>query len=130
MQSQRPRNHLECRATTNVEKNKCRTLTHAQRYACDASKKSQQLIVEKQRSDTLLYQMLPRAVAQQLKMNRTVNAEHFDEATVYFSDIVGFTDLSSRSSPLQVVDFLNHLYAFFDRCLDMYDVYKVSHTHY
>lgn len=57
---------------------------------------------EKKRTDTLLYQMLPKEVAEQLKQNQEVSTEEFVQATIMFSDIVGFTNISSRSSPLQV----------------------------
>ncbi|BFZ23637.1 hypothetical protein BsWGS_26676 [Bradybaena similaris] len=103
------------------------TLTSSiQNYAIEASLKSQQLIIEKQRSDSLLYQMLPKSVAQQLKMNKSVNAEYYEQVTLFFSDIVGFTNISAASTPLQVVVFLNELYRFFDDTLDHYDVYKVE----
>ena len=61
---------------------------------------------EKRRTDTLLYQMLPRSVAERLKCNEQVDAEHYDQATIFFSDIVGFTKISSSSSPLQVDRFI------------------------
>jgi class 3 adenylate cyclase len=57
---------------------------------------------EKRRTDTLLYQMLPKSVAERLKCNEQVDAEHYDQSTIFFSDIVGFTKISSSSSPLQV----------------------------
>ena len=66
------------------------------------SSRTKALSKEKKRTDTLLYQMLPKAVAEQLKQNQEVATEEFVQATIMFSDIVGFTQISSRSSPLQV----------------------------
>ena len=45
---------------------------------------------EKRRTDSLLYQMLPKPVAEQLKLKKDVNAEYYKEVTIFFSDIVGF----------------------------------------
>ncbi|XP_037958924.1 guanylate cyclase 32E [Teleopsis dalmanni] len=84
------------------------------------------LYEEKKKTDMLLYQMLPRTVAESLKRGEPVKAECFDCVTILFSDIVGFTELCATSTPFEVVAMLNDLYTCCDSIISNYDVYKVE----
>nr|KAG5691530.1 hypothetical protein BaRGS_017743 [Batillaria attramentaria] len=97
-----------------------------QQFAFTLQEKTVALSIERKRSQHLLNELLPSSVAKKLMANEPVEPESYEHVTIFFSDIVGFTSISSRSSPLQVIDMLNMLYATFDETLDLYNVYKVE----
>jgi len=104
------------------------------------------LRLEQERAERLLLNVLPKAIADQLKqyqesladvsepadesqantLNRSFLAERFDEATVLFADIVGFTPLSARISPLELVSLLNQIFSSFDKLADKYGLEKIK----
>ncbi|KAE9421556.1 hypothetical protein Angca_004723, partial [Angiostrongylus cantonensis] len=88
--------------------------------------RTKELVEEKKKSDILLNRMLPRQIAEELKLGHSVEPEMYERATVFFSDVVSFTTIAARGSPLDVINLLNSLYTTFDSIIDRHDVYKVE----
>ncbi|OWF44095.1 Guanylate cyclase 32E [Mizuhopecten yessoensis] len=97
-----------------------------QKYALTLVNKTRELMEEKKKTDSLLYQMVPKPVANKLQKNIHIDAEYFDSVTIMFSDIYGFAKMSTVCTPIAIVDLLNNLYRTIDDLLDDYNVYKVE----
>jgi len=85
-----------------------------------------QLELEQAKSEQLLLNVLPAAIALRLKDNEHNIAESFAEVTVMFADIVGFTELSSRISATAVVEVLNDIFSAFDHLADRHGLEKIK----
>jgi class 3 adenylate cyclase/HAMP domain-containing protein len=81
---------------------------------------------EKERSEQLLLNVLPASIADRLKQTNESPAEHFEDATILFADIVGFTSLSSRMEPMELVSELNQIFSAFDRLTEKYGLEKIK----
>ncbi|BDB42876.1 MULTISPECIES: adenylate/guanylate cyclase domain-containing protein [Mycobacterium] len=80
-----------------------------------------------ERSEALLANMLPASIAERLKEpERRVIADKYDEASVLFADIVGFTERASSTPPADLVRFLDRLYSAFDALVDKYELEKIK----
>lgn len=84
------------------------------------------LRAEQQKSEQLLLNVLPGAIAQRLKQEQHAIADRFDEVTILFADIVGFTRMSSGISATQLVNLLNDIFSRFDELAQVHGVEKIK----
>jgi class 3 adenylate cyclase len=84
------------------------------------------LEAEQERSERLLLNVLPAPIAERLKQDQEVIADGLADVSVLFADLVDFTVQSQRSSPDQVVRFLNDLFTTFDKLADRYGLEKIK----
>jgi adenylate cyclase len=78
------------------------------------------------RVEALLLNVLPAEVAQRLQSDPNSIADHFDDVSILFADVVDFTPLSSRLDARQVVGLLDRLFTSFDELVDRHDVEKIK----
>ena len=80
---------------------------------------------EQVKSENLLLNILPKQIAIILKNESRTIADLYTEASILFADMVGFTPLSAKLAPVEMVELLNEAFSFFDSLLDKYDVEKI-----
>ncbi|MEG3839980.1 adenylate/guanylate cyclase domain-containing protein [Microcoleus sp. herbarium14] len=86
----------------------------------------EELIIQQEQSEKLLLNILPKPIAERLKAQQTTIADSFAEVSVLFADIVGFTELSARMSPTELVKRLNVIFSHFDQLAEKYGVEKIK----
>jgi guanylate cyclase len=82
--------------------------------------------VAQARVESLLANILPDEIAQRLQFDPQAIADHIDEASILFADVVDFTPLSSRLDAGEVVGLLDRLFTTFDELVDRYGVEKIK----
>jgi adenylate cyclase len=78
------------------------------------------------RVEALLLNILPEEIAQRLQAEPNAIADHFDEASILFADVVDFTPLASRLDAREVVGILDRLFTSMDELVDRYEVEKIK----
>ena len=81
---------------------------------------------QQKQTEGLLLNILPEAIANRLKQQPGTIAEDFADVTVLFADIVGFTEIASSVSAIQLVKLLNQIFSDFDRLSEQYNLEKIK----
>ncbi|HET6714770.1 MAG TPA: adenylate/guanylate cyclase domain-containing protein [Actinomycetota bacterium] len=84
------------------------------------------LRAEQGRSEALLTNVLPSAIAERLKAGAGSIADHVESATIVFADVVDFTPLSQRLTPAEVVGTLDQLFSRFDTLVERHGLEKIK----
>ncbi|AFY39844.1 adenylate/guanylate cyclase with integral membrane sensor [[Leptolyngbya] sp. PCC 7376] len=92
----------------------------------EQKKADEALKQEQAKAEALLLNILPEAIATQLKEKPGTIAEQYDQATILFADIVDFTPLASRLSAQALLDILNQVFSQFDELADQYGLEKIK----
>lgn len=84
------------------------------------------LRAEQEKSEGLLLNILPRDIATILKSGRRTIADHFEDASILFADVVNFTPLSEKMRAEDLVEMLNEVFSHFDELAEKYGVEKIK----
>jgi class 3 adenylate cyclase len=99
---------------------------HSENLEDLVDQRTKELVEEKQTSERLLLNVLPQPIAERLKTGERVIVDRFDAVTVLFADIVGFTRLSSHTSPEKLVGMLDEVFSMFDRLAERHGLEKIK----
>ena len=90
------------------------------------AQKNELIEAEQKRSNNLLLNILPPAIAEELKTRNKVAARKYEQATVMFVDFKGFTNLSELLSPELLVEELDYCFSNFDNIISHFRVEKIK----
>ncbi len=84
------------------------------------------IFIQRRKSEKLLHNILPVSIAKRLKNNENQIADRFDETSIVFIDLVGFTRISQNSKPEAAVKFLNTIFSKLDELSKEYRLEKIK----
>ncbi len=90
------------------------------------AERTNELRKEKEQSEHLLHNILPKSVADELKNEGITTPQHYNEASILFTDFKDFTKTSSNISPDFLVGELNDIFKAFDQIMDKYGIEKIK----
>ena len=85
-----------------------------------------QRLIARHESDALLRNVLPEPIANRLKAGERVIADHYEDASVLFADVVDFTPFAEALSPRRTVEVLNELFTEFDHLAERFGLEKIK----
>jgi len=88
--------------------------------------KNSEIVAEKDKSDKLLLNILPKKVAEELKEHGKTTSRKYEMATVMFTDFKGFTEFSEKNTPENIVDFIDYYFRAFDRIMEKHNIEKIK----
>jgi len=115
---------LRARVTSSIERKRLRDLDRLRLQQLQTEKELLQ--IEKDKSENLLLNILPKAVADRLKQGEQTIANGHATVTVLFADLVGFTELARRTSPADLVSLLNGIFTAFDLLVEKHQLEKIK----
>lgn len=107
---------LRLKQEMDMRKKRERELTEANRM----------LLLEREKSDALLHNILPAKIARELKLSGKTKPEYYKEVTVFFSDIMEFTKISSMLDPESLISELNDLFTAFDNIMEKHRCERIK----
>lgn len=81
---------------------------------------------EREKSDQLLLSIFPETIADKLRNSNRSVADSFENVTIFFADIVGFSQLASDKNPSELVAMLDEIFSEFDALVDKYGIEKIK----
>jgi len=115
---------LRARVFSSLEKKRLRDLDR--RRIIELQHEKELLNIEQMRTEKLLLNILPKPIAERLKKGESNISGTYPEATILFSDLVGFTKMSSQKTAAELVELLNDLFGRFDKRADHLGLEKIK----